>query len=73
MGEGGEMSCPKCGHAVMVGPRYKTVQDVSGYGPTVEFLAYTCSQCGYEKRKNTQDYHPPMTNEKLQKYLKGVK
>lgn len=40
--------CPKCGGAVIMGPKYE--RDVFG-----ERLRYTCFRCGYQTTTKTAD------------------
>jgi predicted nucleic-acid-binding Zn-ribbon protein len=51
------MSCPKCGIGTMSGPQYR--QDygaLDGISTGMkEYLAYTCSRCGYIEKRPTND------------------
>lgn len=51
--------CPKCDGGLLVGPRYR-VEDHPYLG-LLQYLAYTCTRCGYEQRHRCADAEAPVT------------
>lgn len=57
------LTCPKCGHNHVAGPRYK--KGLFGN----EYLEYMCLRCGYIETEKTQD---TIVDERIKAYRKKM-